>query len=434
MSVFSRKRTNNKLELVPENQVFISPDLSPDLNMQLAMLDLTREDLRLLKTMQPILEKYVEDIASKYYATLENVPELTEIININSSTTRLKKTLQVHMLEMFNGRIDDQFLNKRNKIAHMHVRIGLKTKWYTVAFGIITTSMIDMTRHEVPDLEQRLLIIHAIIKILNFEQQLVLDAYEAEEMRLKDVARKQTREEIAISVGAAGDELLAMSEETAAAVQEMVNQIDSVHNTVGEGTTISRSAENKAREGSGKLETLKHSTSTMEGKVTTIVENAKRLERNAKEVSDIVSIISDIADQTNLLALNANIEAARAGEFGKGFAVVADEVRKLADQTKNSASNVSEISKRTNEQITDMLKSVEVIKEFVSFNVDNIKDIELVFNGILELSQNTNSKNTEVESQVRAFLHSINDIKKASENLTNLAESLTGIIEQIKQS
>lgn len=64
------------------------------------------------------------------------------------------------------------------------------------------------------------------------------------------------------------------------------------------------------------------------------------LTQNAKEASDILNVIGDIADQTNLLALNAAIEAARAGEHGRGFAVVADNIRELADKTSKSLSQI----------------------------------------------------------------------------------------------
>jgi methyl-accepting chemotaxis protein len=147
----------------------------------------------------------------------------------------------------------------------------------------------------------------------------------------------------------------------------------------------------------------------------------------AKQIEEIVTLITAISDQTNLLALNASIEAARAGEHGKGFAIVANEVRKLAEQSGSAASKISEkidhMQKQSVHAVDTMTKGYHAVQTGMkTFNEagTSFKDIRTSVNN--------------VSMQIKSVKNKIEDINKGAESIVTAMEEVSSTVGQVNSN
>ncbi|WP_437179285.1 methyl-accepting chemotaxis protein [Pseudomonas oryzihabitans] len=156
-------------------------------------------------------------------------------------------------------------------------------------------------------------------------------------------------------------------EQAATAVTEMSQAVEEVAGNAGSTSTESRQAAQTAVQGQRQLGDTLGAIEALTEQVLGASQQARDLETQTRDISQVLDVIHSVAEQTNLLALNAAIEAARAGEAGRGFAVVADEVRALAQRTGDSTREIekmiSSIQQGTGQTVDALLTSADQARQ-----------------------------------------------------------------------
>lgn len=165
------------------------------------------------------------------------------------------------------------------------------------------------------------------------------------------------------------------------------------------------------------------------------------LGKNISQVTEITSIINNIADQTSLLALNAAIEAARAGEAGKGFAVVADEIRKLAEQSKISSENINNVIGNVSKETEKVIVTTgEVNDEFnrqidiVNTSIESFKEIILAINKIIPKIEGVNKSTELISDKKDSILEKVEEASSIAEEISASSEEIASSAEETNAS
>ena len=227
------------------------------------------------------------------------------------------------------------------------------------------------------------------------------------------------------------EQLAASMEEVSATVINITENIESIRKDItvmadktGEGLervdSIRQKAEGMKADATASQVSAADMVAHISGELSTAIEQSKQVEEINKLTDEILSISS----QTNLLALNASIEAARAGEAGKGFAVVADEIRKLADESRNTANGIQNISKMVTESVENLAGNAGKMLDFV--NQDVLND----YKGMVESGETYNEDAVQMNEMMQDLQSVAENLRRAANEISEAADGVSNAVNQ----
>jgi heme-based aerotactic transducer len=425
MGIFTIKKREENDWAVKTESAQASINLSEEKVLrQLAMIDLKEHDLKLIHAFQPIVEQHIDQIVDSFYDTILKIDELKQIILAHSTIERLRTTLKTHMIQLFSGKIDDEFLAVRLRVAKVHFHIGLQPRWYLSAFQNLQNTLFSLVYQNVRHQSDQMAFLLAISKVLSFEQQIVLEAYENENLREREQQYDRIKTEVKNQILSISEELLALSEQTNAAVTLLVSDSQVVNESVKNNNGKTYKTKELANGGQARMFSLSENIRSIYDVSQRAESSIALLEQSLRKISEFVKLVHNIADQTNLLSLNSAIEAARAGEHGRGFAVVANEVRKLADQTKASINEIDAIVSTSNDYMDSVLSSLQEVQSVVQIGKDESELTTKAFLEIVASMEESLESTVEVDEKIKHLVEVIVEIGEATSRVTESAEML----------
>jgi methyl-accepting chemotaxis protein len=223
----------------------------------------------------------------------------------------------------------------------------------------------------------------------------------------------------ATEISSSTTDLSQRTEEQAASLEETSASMEQI------STTVKKNAENAHQANSfaaGTREVADRGGAVVAQAVSAMA----RIEDSSRKISDIISVIDEIARQTNLLALNAAVEAARAGEAGRGFAVVASEVRSLAQRSSQAAKDIKDLITNSSNQVQEGVELVNRAGSSLTEIVESIKKVAAI---VSEIASASGEQSTGCD-QVNAALNQMDQVTQQNSALVEQNAAAAKALEQ----
>ncbi len=243
-------------------------------------------------------------------------------------------------------------------------------------------------------------------QLLSQMQQMEQTAIELEKTASSSQGRADVLDRATNSATHSVGTVASAATQLSASIEQIVSQIASSNDMIGEATNSAGMSRQKVSE----------------------------LSESAQKIGNVVLLIQDIAEQTNLLALNATIEAARAGEAGKGFAVVASEVKSLAGQTAKAVQVISDLVDAIQSVTTETTASISTIADQMDQVSGYTREVARAIDQQSAATSEISESVTHAASHTNQAAEEVHSVKTAAHSTREAASSILDVSRDVAQA
>ncbi|RMH64983.1 MAG: globin-coupled sensor protein [Calditrichaeota bacterium] len=367
----------------------------PQLREEIRFLGITEKDLGIVATWQDIALESIDDLVDVFYDHVKSFAPTLQVLNRHTTVERQRPMLTKYIKDMFNGVIDDAYVQNRRTVGIVHERIDLAGSYYLAMYEVIRDFFISLlktisaTDEEIHDFSE------SFNRLIQVDVALTIDAFN--KARQEKIEQARIRQE----------ELFTELKSTVMALVE-----DATSGQLGSRVDVSRKSE--------ELHEVLSDLNKMLDALNAPVDEAVAVLQNMASGDLTVSMRGDYQGDHSRLKEHINTTLERQSRLIKSIQNAVEQVASGASQISDGAQSLSQSTTQQASALQEITASLTQIGSQTSQNAQNA-------DAACQLVDSTHDKGQKAVETVGNMKNAMNDLKDASDQIGKIIKVIDEI-------
>jgi methyl-accepting chemotaxis protein len=416
-----------------------------DFDYRKIFINLSQEDTENIKRLRPYLENEIPKALEKFYIKINNTPETKKFFKDELQLKHAKKAQNDHWQSILNGKLDEDYVKRVERIGLVHAHIGLEPRWYIGGYSIVLEYLIKslMSQLLIPNgffkktimsVNEASECITSLTKMIMLEIDITISVYFKEAENMKKISESKTVEQQQHISDIFGDVLHEISTGNLTQIlsvdvpniyvpmkKNINNAVETLHDTLSNVRDSVIDLENTTSEINNVSEVLNKKTE----------EQSISIQRTAAAVEQITATVSS----TSQRVMEANSFVQTCQKATENFQTIITntsnamlEIKKSSEEIKNITHVISEIALQTN--ILALNTGIEAARAG-----KNGHGFQILAQEIRSLSHQTSESSKNVKNLIdTSHEHVVSGVKLMEQtkiSLENTVDNIQNIADQL---